>query len=126
MKECYLTKNGPKAIGPYSSAVRVGNTIYLSGMLGIVPEKAALAEGGIEAQASQAMKNVQTVLGEMGLTTASIAKTTVFLADLNDFGKVNEIYAGYFADNYPARSCVQVAKLPMGALVEIEAIAVAE
>lgn len=126
MKECYLTKNGPKAIGPYSSAVRAGNNVYLSGMLGIVPEKAALAEGGIEAQATQAMENICTVLKEMGLSTENVVKTTVFMADLNDFGKVNTIYATYFNGNYPSRSCVQVAKLPMNALVEIEAIAITE
>ena len=126
MKECYLTKNGPKAIGPYSTAVRVGNTIYMSGMLGLVPEKGALAEGGIEAQAAQALNNVRTVLEEMGLSMDSVVKTTVFMQDIGDFGKVNAIYATYFNGNYPSRSCVQVARLPMNALIEVEAIAIAE
>lgn len=126
MKECYLTKNGPKAIGPYSSAVRVGNTVYMSGMLGIVPEAGALAEGGIEAQATQALNNVRTVLEEMGLSMDRVIKTTVFMADLNDFGKVNTIYATYFDGSYPSRSCVQVARLPMNALIEIEAIAICD
>lgn len=126
MKNCFLTEKGPKALGPYSTAVRTGNTVYLSGMLGIDPEKGALAEGGIEAQATQAMKNVQTVLEEMGLSTANIVKTTVFMADLKDFVTFNGIYAKWFEGDYPARSCVQVAALPMNALVEVEAIAITE
>jgi len=126
MKKCFLTQKGPKAIGPYSTANIAGNTCYMSGMLGVNPETGKLAEGGIEAQALQAMRNVQTVLGEMGLTTANVLKTTVFLADLNDFSKVNTIYADFFGPDYPARSCVQVARLPMDALVEIEAIASVE
>ena len=95
-------------------------------MLGVNPENGKLAEGGVEAQARQAMCNVRTVLEEMGLTTGAVLKTTVFLADLNDFGKVNAIYADFFGPDYPARSCVQVARLPMDALVEIEAIASVE
>ena len=97
----------------------------MSGMLGVNPETGKLSDG-IEAQALQAMTNVKTVLEEMGLTTANVVKTTVFLADLNDFAKVNAIYADFFGPDYPARSCVQVARLPMDALVEIEAIASVE
>lgn len=126
MKKCFLTQKGPKAIGPYSTANIAGNTCYLSGMLGVNPETGKLAEGGIEAQALQAMRNVQTVLSELGLTTANVLKTTVFLADLNDFAAVNAIYADFFGPDYPARSCVQVARLPMDALVEVEAIASVE
>ena len=125
MKKCFLTQKGPKAIGPYSTANIIGNTCYMSGMLGVNPETGKLAEG-IEAQALQAMTNVKTVLEEMVLTTAIVVKTTVFLADLNDFAKVNTIYADFFGPDYPARSCVQVARLPMDALVEIEAIAAVE
>lgn len=125
MKKCFLTQKGPKAIGPYSTATIAGNYCFMSGMLGVNPETGKLAEG-IEAQAEQAMKNVCTVLEEMGLTPASVLKTTVFLADLNDFAKVNAIYAEYFGPDYPSRSCVQVARLPMDALVEIEAIAAVE
>ena len=125
MKKCFLTQKGPKAIGPYSTATIAGNTCFMSGMLGVNPETGKLAEG-IEAQAVQAMKNICTVLEEMGLTPASVLKTTVFLADLNDFAKVNAIYADYFGPDYPSRSCVQVARLPMDALVEIEAIATVE
>lgn len=126
MKKCFLTQKGPKAIGPYCTATISGGVCYLSGMVGINPEVGKLAEGGVEAQARQAMQNIVAVLGELGLTTASVLKTTVFLADLNDFAKVNAIYADFFGPDYPARSCVQVARLPMDALVEIEAIATVE
>lgn len=126
MKKCFLTRKGPKAIGPYSTATIAGSCCFMSGMLGVNPETGKLAEGGIEAQAAQAMQNVVTVLEELGLTPASVLKTTVFLADLNDFAKVNAIYADYFGPDYPSRSCVQVARLPMDALVEIEAIATVE
>ena len=125
MKKCFLTQKGPKAIGPYSTANIIGNACFMSGMLGVDPETGKLAEG-IEAQALQAMTNVKTVLEEMGLTTANVVKTTVFLADLSDFATVNAIYADFFGPDYPARSCVQVARLPMDALVEIEAIASVE
>ncbi len=94
----------------------------MSGMLGIVPATGKLAEGGIEAQATQAFENIATVLAEVDMTMAAAVKTTVFMKDLNDFGKANEIYARYFGPDYPARSCVQVAKLPMDALVEVEVI----
>ena len=123
MKKCFLTQKGPKAIGPYCTATIAADTCYLSGMLGVNPETGKLAEGGVEEQARQAMQNITAVLGELGLTPAAVLKTTVFLADLNDFAKVNAIYADFFGPDYPARSCVQVARLPMDALVEIEAIA---
>lgn len=123
MKHCFLTQKGPKAIDPYSTATIAGSCCYLSGMLGVDPATGMLAAGGIEAQAAQVMRNICTVLEEMGLTPASIVKTTVFMADLNDFSKVNAIYAECFGADFPARSCVQVARLPMDALVEIEAIA---
>ena len=123
MKKCFLTQNGPKAIGPYSTANICGSLCFLSGMLGIDPATGKLAEGGVEAQAKQAMNNIGTVLGELGLTPAAVLKTTVFVKDLNDFGKVNAIYADFFGADFPARSCVEVARLPMDALVEVEAIA---
>lgn len=123
MKKCFLTQKGPKAIGPYSTANIAGNTCYVSGMVGINPENGKLVEGGVEAQAAQALANLGTVLEEMGLNPASVLKTTVFLADLNDFSKVNAIYADFFGQDFPARSCVEVARLPMDALVEVEAIA---
>ena len=123
MKKCFLTEKGPKAIGPYSTANICGSTVYMSGMMGIDPATGKLAEGGVEAQAKQAMNNIGTVLGELGLTPAAVLKTTVFVKDLNDFGKVNAIYADFFGADFPARSCVEVARLPMDALVEVEAIA---
>lgn len=126
MKKCFLTRKGPRAIGPYSTANICGGMCYLSGMIGIRPETGALAEGGVEAQARQAMENIRTVLGEMGLGMENVVKTTVFLADLDDFGRVNQLYADCFGPDYPARSCVEVSRLPMGALVEIEAIAESE
>lgn len=122
MKKCFLTQKGPKAIGPYSTLTRAGGVCYVSGMLGVNPETGKLAEG-VEAQARQAFDNLRTVLEEIGLNTDAICKTTVFLQDLNDFAAVNTIYAEYFGSDYPARSCVQVAKLPMGGAIEIEAIA---
>lgn len=125
MKKCFLTEKGPKAIGPYSTANIAGGMCFMSGMLGVNPETGKLEEG-VEAQARRAMLNVKTVLEEMGLTTASVLKTTVFLADLNDFSAVNAIYAEFFGPEYPARSCVQVARLPMDALIEVEAIASVE
>ena len=123
MKKCFLTQKGPKAIGPYSTAVVNGATVYLSGMLPVVPETGKLAEGDATAQARQAFENMKVVLEEMGLSMANILKTTVFLKDLGDFAAINAVYADYFGPDYPARSCFQVAALPMGALIEVEAIA---
>ena len=125
MKKCFLTQRGPKALGPYSTANICGSLCFLSGMLGIDPATGKLPEGP-EAQARQALANVGAVLDELGLTPASVLKTTVFLKDLNDFGKVNAIYSDFFGADFPARSCVEVAKLPMDALVEVEAIATME
>ena len=126
MKKCFLTQRGPKAIGPYSTANICGSLCFMSGMLGIDPDTGKLAEGGVEAQAKQAMNNIGAVLGELDLTPAAVLKTTVFLKDLNDFGKVNAIYGNFFGQDYPARSCVEVARLPMDALVEVEVIASVE
>lgn len=123
MKSCFLTQNGPKAVGPYSTAVVAGNIAFLSGMVPLDPATNKLVEGGIEAQARQALDNVKLVLGEMGLTMADVLKTSVFMIDLKDFATVNGIYKEYFATDFPARSCVQVAALPLGAQIEIEVIA---
>ena len=123
MKKCFLTQKGPKAIGPYSAANICGSLCFVSGMLGIDPATGKLAEGGAEAQAQQALNNIKTVLTELDLTTDAVVKTTVFLKDLSDFGKINAIYGDFFGANYPARSCVDVARLPMDALVEMEVIA---
>ena len=117
------TTNAPAALGPYAQAVDTGDTVYCSGQLGLDPATGALAEG-VQAQTHQALKNLQAVLQEAGLTLDNVVKTTVFVQDLGDFGTVNEIYGTYFHGGFPARSCVQIAALPKGALVEIECIAV--
>ena len=122
-KQKIESKAAPAAIGPYSQAVRAGDTIYISGMLGADPVSGALAEG-VEAQAEQALRNLEAVLNAAGATTVAVVKTTVFLTDMGDFAAVNAIYARHFPAPYPARSCVQVAALPKGAAFELEAIAV--
>jgi 2-iminobutanoate/2-iminopropanoate deaminase len=121
-KACVSTVRAPAAIGPYSQAVRSGGFLFLSGQLGMDPETGALAEG-FKAQAERALDNVAAILEDSGLTMADIVKTTIFLADLADFQALNEIYASCFTGDYPARSAVQVAALPRGALIEIEAVA---
>lgn len=117
------TPNAPAALGPYSQAVDTGSTVYCSGQLGLDPATGNLADG-VQAQTHQALKNLQAVLNEAGLSLDNIVKTTVFVQDLADFGTVNEIYGTYFHGGFPARSCVQIAALPKNALVEIECIAV--
>ena len=117
------TPNAPAALGPYSQAVDTGSTVYCSGQLGLDPATGNLADG-VPAQTHQALKNLQAVLNEAGLSLDNVVKTTVFVQDLADFGTVNEIYGTYFHGGFPARSCVQIAALPKNALVEIECIAV--
>ncbi|MDO4866478.1 MAG: RidA family protein [Clostridia bacterium] len=123
MKRCFLTQAGPKAIGPYSTAVIQGGSCYLSGMIPVDPATGRLAGEDVKVQARQVFENMKTVLEELNLSLADILKTTVFLTDLGTFGEVNEIYADYFGPDYPARSCVQVSALPMGARIEVEAVA---
>ena len=120
MKIIYTNK-APEPVGPYSQAIFAGDILYCSGQIGINPSKGTLAEG-LEEQTLQVMKNISEVLNEAGLGFKHVVKTTCFLDDMKDFAKFNEIYAKYFVSN-PARSCVQ-AKLPKGALVEVEVIAV--
>ena len=121
-KEIIATNNAPGAVGPYVQAVKVNGMVYCSGQLGIDPAVGKMPEG-VEAQAHCSMKNMGAILKEAGSDYSKIVKTTIFLADMNDFAKVNEIYKSYFVEEYPARSCVQVAKLPLGGLVEVECIA---
>lgn len=121
-KEIIATTNAPGAVGPYVQAVKVNGMAYCSGQLGIDPAVGKMPEG-VEAQAHCSMKNMGAILKEAGSDYSKIVKTTIFLADMNDFAKVNEIYKSYFGEEYPARSCVQVAKLPLGGLVEVECIA---
>ena len=123
MKEVISTKAAPAAIGPYSQAIRVGNLVYTSGQLPIDPATGAFPEGGVKEQTRQSLTNVEAILKEAGLTMDNVVKTTVFLADMNDFADMNGVYAEFFAEPYPARSAVAVKTLPKGALVEIEVVA---
>lgn len=125
MRKVISTEKAPAAVGPYVQAVLSGNTLYASGQLGLIPETGVLPEG-IAAQTKQALANVEAVLTEAGLTKSDVVKAGIFLADMNDFATVNGIYAEFFGDTYPARSCVQVARLPKDGLIEIEVIAVKE
>lgn len=124
MKEILSTQAAPAAIGPYSQGINGGNIVITSGQLPIDVATGAFAEGGIAGQTHQSLKNVEAVLAAAGLTMENVIKTTVFLKDMNDFAAMNEVYATFFPQNPPARSAVEVARLPKDALVEIEAIAV--
>lgn len=121
MRKVISTKNAPGAIGPYVQAVDTGEMVYTSGQLGINPETGKLEEG-TEAQTHASLKNLKAILAESGLELKDVVKTTVFVKNLDDFAIINRIYGDYFT-TYPARSCVQVAKLPMDGLIEIECIA---
>ena len=122
-KKAINTEKAPKAIGPYSQAIQVGNLVYTSGQLPINPTTGAFPEGGIKEQTRQSLRNIQAILEEAGLTMSNVVKTTVFLADMNDFADMNAIYAEFFTQPYPARSAVAVKTLPKNALVEIEVVA---
>lgn len=123
MKKIIATTHAPAAIGPYSQAVEVNNTIYISGQLPIDPKTGQFPKGGIKEQTQQSFNNIKAILAEAGLTTDHIVKTTVLLASIEDFGAMNEVYTTQFGDTYPARSAFAVKDLPKGALVEIEVIA---
>ena len=122
-KICFKTQKGPAAVGPYNTAVIFGETVYLSGLIGIDPLVQQPVEGGTLAQAAQIFKNIELVLGELNLTMDDVLKTTVYLTDIKEFGEVNKLYAEAFAPNFPARTCVEVSALPMGLSIEIECIA---
>lgn len=126
LKKQIATKAAPAAIGPYSQAVRVGNLVFYSGQIPLVPETAVLVSGGIEEQTRQVMANMRAVLQASGLDYADVVKTTVYLIDMADFASVNAIYGECFGEIPPARACVQVAALPKGAAIEIDWIAVAQ
>lgn len=123
MNKTISATNAPAAVGPYCHAKLAGDTLYTSGQLGLVPATGELAQG-VEAQAAQALDNLKAVLAAAGMGLEDVVKTTVFLADMNDFAAINAVYAKYFPGEAPARSCVQVAALPKGGLFEIEAVAV--
>ncbi len=122
MKQIISTDKAPAAIGPYSQAIEVNGLVFTSGVIPIVPATGEIVEGGIEEQAEQAIGNLAALIKEAGCDINNTIKTTVFIKDMNDFGKINEIYAKYFTANYPARSCVEVARLPKDVFIEIEAI----
>jgi 2-iminobutanoate/2-iminopropanoate deaminase len=117
------TDKAPAAVGPYVQAILAGNTLFSSGQLGLVPATGELPEG-VEAQTRQSLANVQAILDEAGFAKSDVVKTTVFIRDMSDFATVNAIYADFFGDSRPARSCVEVARLPKDGLVEIEFVAV--
>lgn len=123
MKNVISTSKAPAAIGPYSQAIQVGNLVYTSGQLPIDPATGQFPEGGIKEQTRQSLTNVKAILEGAGLSMASVVKTTVFMADMDDFAEMNSVYAEFFTEPYPARSAVAVKTLPKNALVEIEVIA---
>lgn len=122
-KKVITSENAPKAIGPYSSAISVGNMLFVSGQIPVNPKTGDMP-ADIKEQANQSLTNLKALVEEAGYTLADVVKTTVFLADINDFVAVNEVYATYFSDPFPTRSCVAVKDLPKGAKVEIECIVV--
>lgn len=123
MKQIVVADKAPKAIGPYSAGVKVGNLVFTSGQLGIDPSTGELVPGGIEAETRQALQNIGSVLEAAGSSFEQILKVSVFLRDINEFGRMNSIYAEYFKSDHPARSAFQVAALPKGGAIEIEVIA---
>ncbi len=124
MKKIISTDKAPKAIGPYSQAVESNGTLYISGQVPINPATGKLAEGGIKEQTEQVMKNVGAILEAAGLSYINVVKTTCLLSDMNNFSAMNEVYSQYYTSEMPARAAFGVVKLPLGALVEIETIAV--
>src|SRR5581483_2686663 len=126
MKKVIATTEAPKAVGPYSQAIAVGNMLFCAGQIPLSPATGALVDGDVSAQTTQVLENLGGVLRANGMTYANVVKTTVFLTDLSDFAAMNDIYTLYFPDQPPARSTIQVAALPKNARVEIEATAVGE
>ena len=123
IKKIISTKLAPSAIGPYSQANQLGNLLFTSGQIPLDPTSMEIVEGGITEQTEQVMKNLMAVLNEAGASAESVVKTTCFINDMNDFVAFNAVYGTYFPDSAPARSCVEVARLPKDVLVEVEAIA---
>lgn len=123
LKKVITSANAPAAIGPYSQAIEINNTVYTSGVIPINPVDGTLITGDIKEQTHRVLKNLKALLEDSNTSLDKVIKTTVFIKNMDDFSKVNEVYAEYFTDNYPARSCVEVARLPKDVLIEIEAIA---
>ncbi len=122
--EVIKTEKAPQAIGPYSQAIVADPFIFTSGQIPIDPKTGEVVAGGIEEQTEQVLKNLKNVLEAAGSSMNKVVKTTVYIQDMNSFSKINEVYAKYFSEPYPARSCVEVSKLPKGVLIEIEAVAI--
>jgi 2-iminobutanoate/2-iminopropanoate deaminase len=122
VRKAIRTAAAPAAVGPYSQAVRAGDFLFVSGQLGIDPATKKLVDGGIEAQAQRVLENIAAIVAEAGGTMSAVVKTTVFLRSMGDFAKLNEVYARFFGADPPARATFEVAALPLGALVEIEAV----
>lgn len=124
MKQIIYTADAPEPVGPYSQAVIVGNTLYCSGQIAIDPSTGKLSDGNITEQAHLCIKNIKNILKAANMNLNNVVKTSCFLKEMGDFAEFNEVYAQYFNENKPARSCVAVKELPKGALVEIEVIAI--
>ena len=124
MKKIITSKNAPAPIGPYSHAVQVNNMLFVSGQVGKNPHTGELMLGNVKTETRQVMENIKGILTDAGMDFTNVVKTTIFLADMNDFASVNEVYGSYFTGDYPARETVQVSKLPLGVNVEISVIAV--
>lgn len=124
MQQIIHTEKAPKAIGPYSQAIKNGNMIFISGQVPFDPITMEIIAGGAKEQTSRALESLTEILAEAGASLNDVVKTTVFIKDMNDFANINEIYASYFGEHKPARSCVEVARLPRDVKVEIEAIAI--
>ena len=123
IKRIIQTEQAPAAIGPYSQAIRIGDFLYTSGQIALDPESGIFLSGEIEEETEQTLKNISAILQAGGVNFEDVIKTTVYLSDLNDFTRMNQVYEKYFSKNKPARACVQVAALPKGAKIEIDAIA---
>ena len=122
-KKIIATPKAPAAIGPYSQAIRIGDFLYTSGQISLDPEPMEMITGNIEVETEKVLKNIEAILKEDGLNLNDIIKTTVYLTDLSEFGRMNQVYEKFFTDTKPARACVQVAALPKGAKVEIDVVA---
>jgi len=123
MKKIINTKNAPAPIGPYNQSVKIGNILLISGQIALLPETMELIKGGVKKETHQVMKNIGAILKEAGLDYSNIAKASIFCKDLEDFSEINEIYGSYFKNDFPARECVEVSRLPKDVAVEISVIA---
>ncbi len=125
-KKVISTKAAPAAMGPYSQAIRAGNFLYLSGQLGVDPDTGDMMGDDLETQTRQSVKNIGSILSSVGLSFADVIKTIVFLSDMQNFSRMNKVYQEYFNIDPPARSCIEVSRLPKNALIEIESVAIIE